>query len=217
MSNTGKNELESSSEDEESGSEAETETEESSEGEDLEPWRHSVFGCCDHGAAQCCLMTICQSMVYGQATSQAFFRGSVGWCICCSLFGHIFDCCQRAKLRTKYGLEAHNLGGAVGDCMTILCCGPCARCQYILEIETRMGVQIGPCTVRRGDPHRPRGANTGGGMSRNSKVHPQDQSTAKSTEMTSLTKSSSEVTPGNAPVTNKMADGGSAPQARAAF
>ena len=177
---------------ESSGEETETETETESEEEDeeKEPWRHSIFGCFDHGVGQCCVMCICDPCMYAQAINTAFH--GEGCCYaCCCFFGHIFCCCNRAKLRAKYSLEAHNLGGAVGDCITVTCCCWCARCQQILEIETREGMLFGPCSARRGNPLRTRAANTGGPMRRN-KVVPVDANSSAA-EQEPLTKDDTEI------------------------
>lgn len=164
--------------------EMETETESETESEEvleLDPWRHSVFGCCDHGAAQCCVMTFCGWCVYGNAINSAFHQSNCCY-FCCCLFGEVFCCCNRAKIRARYGLEEHNLGGVFGDCLTVTCCPCCARCQQVLEIETREGIQIGCCGKKRGDPRRTqRAANTGGGMSR-AKIAPLDENEASSAE-----------------------------------
>ncbi len=126
-----------------SGSEEDdSDEDEESEEEELEPWRHSIFGCVDHGLAQCCVMFFCDCCIYAKAVSQALYGGSsCCYCLCCAC-GHLCCLCNRARMRAKYRLEAHNLGAAIGDCMTVSCCCWCARCQQVLEIETREGMLV---------------------------------------------------------------------------
>lgn len=154
-----------------------SESEESeSEDDELQPWRHSIFGFCDNGIGHFCTLCWCSRCIYGAAISQTFHRGpsQVGFYICCCLFADQFSYCNRAKIRAKYGLEGHNLG-ACGDCLSVCICPWCERYQQILELETRQGMLYGPCSAVRGDPRRLRGSqvNTGGGMMRgNNKVAP---------------------------------------------
>jgi Cys-rich protein (TIGR01571 family) len=145
------------------GTETETESEEEIE---LQPWRHSIFGCFDHGLQQCCALLFLDCCVYGNAISKTFHEGQCCCYFCCCTFGYLFCCCNRAKIRAKYALEAHNLGPC-GEVFSALCCPCCFRAQQVLELETRQGTLYGVCGAKRGDPRRPAGtANTGGGMSR---------------------------------------------------
>ncbi len=152
--------------DDDSGSDGSGTESESEEEIELQPWRHSIFGCFDHGLQQCCALFLLDCCVYGNAISKTFHEGQCCCYFCCCTFGYLFCCCNRAKIRAKYDLETHNLGPC-GEVMSALCCPCCFRAQQVLELETRQGTLYGVCGSARGDPRRPRGAvNTGGGMSR---------------------------------------------------
>ncbi len=83
--------------------------------------------------------------MYGRAVSMA--NGSN--CCCCCLAQSLFCycvgcciCCERAKLRTNYGIHG---GGCCNDGCCCLSCYPCALCQIIQEVNYKEDVRIGCC------------------------------------------------------------------------
>ncbi|KAG5510878.1 hypothetical protein JKF63_06379 [Porcisia hertigi] len=58
----------------------------------------------------------------------------------CSLWPHCFCilCCPVGRLFTRYNLRKRSgtKGDMVGDCICILCCGPCACCQELRSVNT---------------------------------------------------------------------------------
>jgi hypothetical protein len=102
-------------------------------------------GCCSGGCSMCLARLICIRCMYARAVSVAMEPGPcVNCCCCCLCPGLGFPCC-RHRLREKYEIEQ---GNAILDLVKAECCTLCWMQQFVMEVESREGVHIGPC----GDP-----------------------------------------------------------------
>jgi hypothetical protein len=101
-------------------------------------------GCCSGGTVVCCSKFWCVRCMYARAVSVAMEPGPcVNCCLCCCCANMGFACC-RYRLREKYELG----GNALLDLLKAEICTLCWMQQFIMEVEIREGIHIGPC----GDP-----------------------------------------------------------------
>lgn len=102
-------------------------------------------GCCSGGAVRCIQRCLCISCMYGRAVEVAMDDGPCVNCFLCCLCHCVgFPYC-RTRLREQYGMEQ---GSDILDCLKAELCSLCWMQQFVMEVNSRENIHIGPC----GDP-----------------------------------------------------------------
>ena len=101
-----------------------------------EPWKYTLFSCCQNGVGDCCAKACCSNCAWGKAMELAFGENCMLYCLgmaFCPGIMQIVSCLKRANLRQKYNL----VGGAIDDFLACYFCSGCHYMQMIHEIEAR--------------------------------------------------------------------------------
>jgi Cys-rich protein (TIGR01571 family) len=87
----------------------------------------------------CVFGYFCLPCLFGQNAEKIDNSSCCGMCCVYILAAECYLCwvphmMKRKRLREKYGLKENP---ECGDCLTTLCCGPCAVCQEARELKSR--------------------------------------------------------------------------------
>ncbi|CAF1252769.1 unnamed protein product [Rotaria sordida] len=101
-------------------------------------WNESLCGCFDDYSS-CCYGFFCTPCLFGSNAKKINDHNCFFMCCLYSILTSCYLCWiphlfQRQLLREKYNLKENP---SCGDCLTTLCCGPCAICQEAREIKSR--------------------------------------------------------------------------------
>ncbi|CAI5977776.1 unnamed protein product [Closterium sp. NIES-65] len=105
-------------------------------------WTTGLCGCCEDIPGACCTY-FCPCVILGRnvnIVTDGFTESSTACCLfflvdslTLGLCGFVYSCGYRTRLRQKYDLPE----SPCGDCLTHLCCLPCALCQENRELKNR--------------------------------------------------------------------------------